>query len=242
MAQVMGLNGAFAIMSALYHRQMTGEGQHVHVTMLASALPVLGAAAVEYQTTGEQRALMGNQPFSDSPFAGRFDTADGQIVVTANTNAQAANLISALGITALEEELSIVQSRGELNQEQKQKSRDALEAAFLNDTALAWEANLSAASVPAGKVRSVSDIISHPQLSAIGSMDKVEARGMAEKIDVPGLAFKSVGEQQRELSPPQQLGESTIDVLSSAGFNADELDQLARDGVIAGVGLPAQDS
>ena len=236
-----GLNGAFAIMSALYNRTVFGEGQHVHVTMLASALPVLGAAAVEYQTTGEQRALMGNQPFSDSPFAGRFDTADGQVVVTANTSSQAVNLIGTLEITTLEEELAIVRVRGELTEAQKRKSRRALEEAFQKDTALAWEERLSAASVPAGKVRSVSDIISHRQVEAIGLMDKVEAKGMDEKIDVPGLAFKSVGQTERDLAAPQRLGESTVGVLTGVGFSKDDLDQLARDGVIAGDGLPPQD-
>ena len=236
-----GLNGAFAVMSALYNRKVTGEGQHLHVTMLASTLPVLGAAAVEYQTTGEQRALMGNQPFSDSPFAGRFDTRDGQLVVTANTTQQAAGLIATLGITTLEEELSIVRDRGELSAAHKKSARDALTAAFLKDTALAWEDRLSAASVPAGKVRSLSDIVSHPQVAAIGLMDKVASKGMDEKIDVPGLAFKSVGQGARELGAPQQLGESTVDVLSAADFKKDELEALARDGVIAGVGLPTQE-
>ncbi len=233
-----GLNGAFAVMSALYNRKVTGTGQHIHVTMLASTLPVLGAAAVEYQTTGEQRALMGNQPFSDSPFAGRFDTADGQVVVTANTAAQADNMIATMGISSLTEELAIVRVRGELTAAQKKKSRAALEATFLQDTALAWEEKLSAASVPAGKVRSVSDIVSHPQVEAIGAMDMVEAKGIDHKIGVPGLAFSAVGQSERELTPPQRLGESTKAILSSVGFAPDELDQLAIDGVIAGVGLP----
>ena len=55
------------------------------------------------------------------------------------------------------------------------------------------------------------------------------------------LDFKSGGQEVRELDAPQRLGESTIEILSGAGFRQDELEQLARDGVIAGIGLPAQE-
>ncbi len=227
-------NAITAILAALYHRKTTGEGQHINVTMLASALTTLGAAAVHYQTTGRLREPTGNQPFSDSPFAGRFETADGYLMVTANTPAQAESLTAALGITMLAEELELVRDRQPLSEAQKDKAANALSDAFRMDTALAWEAKLAAASVPAGKVRTIDEVLELEQLSAIGCLDKVAALGVDGPVAVPGLGFSSNLSVERELPGPDRAGESTAAVLAELGLSDDELVDLAAAGVIGG--------
>lgn len=236
-----GYNGALAILAALYHCRATGEGQHLQVTMLGAALPVLGAALVDYQTTGNIRDLMGNQPFSDSPFSGRFDTADGQLVMTANTAQQSKALIETLGITSLEEELALTLERKELSAAQKTNAKTVLNQAFLAKPADIWIEKLTAASVPAGKVASLGEVAANPQLAAIGNMDKVEARGTSTKIDVPGLAFSSNLSEPNDLPAPEIAGESTVRILSELGLSEDELTSLAKAAVIAGDGLPNPD-
>lgn len=233
-----GYNGALAILAALHHRHASGEGQHLQVTMLGAALPVLGAALVDYQTTGHIRDLMGNQPFSDSPFSGRFDTADGQLVMTANTAQQSTALIKTLGITTLDEELALTEQRTELSDAQKIKAKAALNEAFMADAADNWITKLTDASVPAGKVATLGDVIANPQLGAIGSMDAVEAAGQTEKVRVPGLAFSSNLTGPNDLPAPEASGESTSRVLAGLGLSADEIAALAEAGVIAGPDLP----
>ena len=236
-----GYNGALAILAALYHCRATGEGQHLQVTMLGAALPVLGAALVDYQTTGNIRDLMGNQPFSDSPFSGRFDTADGQIVMTANTAQQSGALIKTLGITTLKEELALAQERKELSPSQKTKAKAALNEAFLTAPANEWIEKLTAASVPAGKVATLGDVVANPQLAAIGNMDQVEVSGSAAKVNVPGLAFGSSLSEPNDLPAPEQAGQSTARILTDLGMTQDELASLAKAGVIAGPNLPKPD-
>lgn len=233
-----GYNGVLAILAALYHRKETGAGQHLQVTMLGAALPVLGAALVEYQTTGHIRDLMGNQPFSDSPFSGRFDTADGQLVMTANTAQQATALIETLGITTLNEELRLTVAREELTAAQKAKAKAALDAAFMADGADRWIEKLTGASVPAGKVATLAEVVANPQLDAIGNMDAVAALGQAEKVAVPGLAFRSNLSTANDLPAPEVSGESTARVLADLGLTGDEIEALAKAGVIAGPDLP----
>lgn len=237
-----GYNTALAILAAVVHRQNTGEGQHLQVTMLGSALPILGAALVDYQTTGNVRDLMGNQPFSDSPFSGRFDTADGQIMMTANTPQQAGALVDTLGITTLGDELALARAHKELSAEQKAKAKTALNAAFLADTAETWVAKLTAASVPAGKVAGLADVVANPQLAAIGNMDPVEARGQDAKVAVPGLAFSSNLTEPKDLPAPEPVGQSTRRVLAELGLSDEDMISLAADGVIAGADLPKQQS
>jgi len=237
-----GFNTALAILAAIVHRTNTGEGQHLQVTMLASALPILGAALVDYQTTGNVRDLMGNQPFSDSPFSGRFDTADGQLMMTSNTAQQCGALIDTLGITTLDNELALARERKELSTEQKAKAKAALNEAFRTDTTDAWVEKLTKTSVPAGKVSNLADVVANPQLDAIGNLDKIDALGLDEKIGVPGLAFNSNLDRPQDLTAPEPVGQSTTRVLTDLGLSRQELDALAGDGVIAGPDLPGRTS
>ena len=78
---IAGLTAALAVTGALHQRKVSGDGQHLQVPMLASVLAFMGTFAIDQQTTGQERGLQGNIPFSGSPFAGRFDAADGYLTV-----------------------------------------------------------------------------------------------------------------------------------------------------------------
>jgi len=93
---IAGQTAVSAILSALAHRDRNAaKAQHLEVPMLDTIVSLMAAYAVDYETTGSLRGLNGNEAFSNSPFSDRFDTADGQIVVTANTPAQAHRLCDA---------------------------------------------------------------------------------------------------------------------------------------------------
>src|SRR5690606_9964265 len=46
-----GMSGGFAVLAALYHRWRTGEGQHVRVSLLNSAIAARSEQAVHFLTT-----------------------------------------------------------------------------------------------------------------------------------------------------------------------------------------------
>ena len=62
-----GLNGAFAIMAALYHRERTGEGQFIDIAMLDSIMPLMGWVAANLLIAGRQPVPMGNDNFTAAP-------------------------------------------------------------------------------------------------------------------------------------------------------------------------------
>ena len=62
-----GLNAAFAIMAALYHRERTGEGQLIDVAMLDSIMPLMGWVAANLLIGGQPPVLMGNDNFTAAP-------------------------------------------------------------------------------------------------------------------------------------------------------------------------------
>jgi crotonobetainyl-CoA:carnitine CoA-transferase CaiB-like acyl-CoA transferase len=58
---VAGFYGCAAIVAAIRHRNRTGEGQYIDLSMQEAALTFVGDAALEFTTTGRQRPRMGNR-------------------------------------------------------------------------------------------------------------------------------------------------------------------------------------
>lgn len=238
---ITGTHAALAITAALHRRATTGAGAHLNVSMLGSVLSSLGAYAVDYQATGRERGLAGNRPFSGSPFAGSFPTSDGYLVITANTVPQAERLVVALGDNALQPFVTRMAAGEVFDDAALHEAEAALANALRADTAENWERRLAEISVPAGKVRTVGEILAHPQTDALGTLDSVPVPPLGHDVQVPGLGFSIAGVDKPARTAPQRIGESTIPVLESIGVTAGELDTLARDGVIAGEGLPDRD-
>ncbi len=237
---IAGLTAALAVSGALHQLRQTGKGQHLVVPMLSSVLSMMGVFAIDQQTDGRERGLQGNLPFSGSPFAGRFDTADGHIVVTANTAAQAARMVAALGLDELAG-MAGDTAPDALGEEQKAQVTAALERVFRTKAATEWEDILARANVPAGKVRNLGEILNHPQTAASGCLDDLPLPGVAAPVKIPGLGFTSDAWARRPLPQPENPGDSTRRVLAGAGFSEDEIETLARAGAIAGAGLPPRD-
>ncbi|PIW27956.1 MAG: CoA transferase [Rhodospirillales bacterium CG15_BIG_FIL_POST_REV_8_21_14_020_66_15] len=234
---IAGLTAALAVAGALHQKRATGEGQHLVVPMLASVLAFMGSYAIDAQTLGRERGLQGNAPFSGSPFAGRFDTVDGHLVVTANTAAQAVRMVRALGLADLEP-LAAGTAPDALSEADRARVAEALDRTFRTRTALEWEEALGAAAVPAGKVRGLGEILAHPQTAAMGCLDDLPLPGLEDPVKLPGLGFTSDAWTRRPLSEPEAPGQSTRDVLAGLGLSRREIDDLARAGAVAGPGLP----
>ena len=95
-----GLNAAFAIMAALYHRERSGEGQFIDIAMLDSIMPLMGWVAANLLIGGQQPVLMGNDNFTAAP-SGTFRTKDGYVNIAANQQKQWEDLADALGVPEL---------------------------------------------------------------------------------------------------------------------------------------------
>src|SRR5512139_1055910 len=95
-----GLNAAFAIMAALFHRQRTGEGQCIDVALLDSIMPPMGWVVANLMIGGQQPVLMGNDNFTAAP-SGTFRTKDGYINIAANKQEQWEAVADVLGVPEL---------------------------------------------------------------------------------------------------------------------------------------------
>ena len=56
-----GVHGAFAILTALYHRDNTGEGQYIDMSQWECAMAVLPEGILEYTMNGREPERIGNR-------------------------------------------------------------------------------------------------------------------------------------------------------------------------------------
>jgi len=151
---IAGLHAAIGILAALHHRRETGEGQHVEVNLLSSALSGLVNQTSAYIAGGVVPARMGNAHLSLFPYE-PLPTADGELVVATGNDAQFRRFCAVLGLPAVPDDPRFTRNRD------RTAHRDALkpllEKALRQRTRAQWFRDLTAAGVPCGPINSVAD-------------------------------------------------------------------------------------
>ena len=95
-----GLNAAFAILAALFHRERTGQGQFIDIALLDSIMPLMGWVVANLLIGKQPPSLLGNDNFTAAP-SGTFATKDGHINIAANKQEQWESLADLLGLSEL---------------------------------------------------------------------------------------------------------------------------------------------
>jgi crotonobetainyl-CoA:carnitine CoA-transferase CaiB-like acyl-CoA transferase len=95
-----GMQATVGILAALNHRNRTGEGQHVEVNLLSTALAAMANHSSAFVAGDEIPFRMGNAHPSLFPYE-PLPASDGEIVIVAANNAQFAKLATVLGLSEL---------------------------------------------------------------------------------------------------------------------------------------------
>jgi len=223
-----GLNAAFAVMAALFHRERTGEGQFIDVALLDSIMPLMGWVAANLLIGGQQPALMGNDNFTAAP-SGTFRTRDGHINIAANKQEQWEAVCEVLAVPELKTDPRF-QERDTRKQNRKALT-PLLEARLAEKPTAFWVEALNAKDVPSGEILDLEAALRQPQIQHRGVLQKVPVAGLGD-IEVFGLTALFGKTPGTVDTPPPTLGEHNAEIYAALGLGASDLAELKSKGVI----------
>lgn len=149
---ITGLHTCIAITSALYHRQQSGEGQHVELNLLSSALSGMVNQTGGYLMSGQSPTRMGNDHPSIYPYA-PFSTGDGELVLAIGNDGQFATLCDAIGLPHLASDPRFASNAD--RSAHRDQLRPLLTARLVTKTAWEWFDILSPLQVPCAPILDV---------------------------------------------------------------------------------------
>ncbi len=237
-----GLYGVMCVLTGLYHRNKTGEGQHIDQAQMISGIPLLGPALLDFTANGRGSRRPGFPPgnraqWPDVPPASAYRgptvaphnayrTHPGGYndwcVIVCHTDAEWRRLVEAMGTPDWASEPAFATAAGRLARQ------DALDAGIEAWTATLGKyevtERLQSAGVRALPVQSAEDRVEHdPQL---------RERGMYRALEHPALGayaaqnapFKLSETPPENTRPSPMIGEHTGEVVRELlGFTDAEL-------------------
>ncbi|MEV4355883.1 CaiB/BaiF CoA-transferase family protein [Nonomuraea sp. NPDC049625] len=235
---VCGLYGALGAISALHARALTGQGQHVDVSLLESAVSFAIWEAGKYFATGEVGGPLGSAHQSTAPYQA-VRTSDGWCTVGAVTPKTWRGFCVALGLTALldDERYTDAHDRHGLRHE----LIPAIEAATTRRTTAEVVAALDEHGVPCAPISDYSQVFEDEHLNQRGFFWDAEHPEMGPVRQL-GSAMRFSDTPTRRGPAGPSLGADTVEVLRECGLTEQEIDRLLAEGAAAQSPTPLESS
>jgi crotonobetainyl-CoA:carnitine CoA-transferase CaiB-like acyl-CoA transferase len=198
------------ILLAQIQRQRTGKGQFLDIALLDSAVSVLGLPVGIVAATGQSPGRLGNEHPSLAPYE-PYPAADGQVVVAVANPRLWTRFCAAMGLEHLESDPRFVSNTARL------AHRDTLNAIirdlFKDQSVDSLLERLDAAGVPCGRVRTIDQVLSDPQLAARQMLLDIPAG--TQSVKVPGNPIKLSEVPALAVEPAPALGQHTEEIKRS---------------------------
>lgn len=212
--------GAFAVLTALFHRERSGQGQKIDVALLDAMIYALIPREGEVLCTGKELERYGTAHPSFVPYQS-FEAQDGkQLFLSCFTPKFWSNLCHALGRTDLEKDPRFANNPDRVKN--RQELIPILEDLFRQKPMAEWIQLIQKADVPCGPLNDLEMAIANPQVvrnQMVVEMDHPRAgklRTMANPIHFMGTPIRY------ELPPPV-LGQHSREILQGLGYNPDQI-------------------
>lgn len=219
------LMAAFAILAALIHRERSGKGQFLDVSMTDGVVSWLAIHFGPYFATGRVPQRGEERLNGGWVCYGIYGCKDGKYVTIGALEPKFwANFCKVIGREDLvEHQYATGAKRDEVEGE--------LRALFKTKTQGQWLELLQSVDICAGPVNSLADAVENPQLRHRELFQNLEhpRHGPIRQV---GFPVKFSATPARMESPPPDLGEHTDEVLSRLGYSGEEIAGFRKDGVV----------
>jgi crotonobetainyl-CoA:carnitine CoA-transferase CaiB-like acyl-CoA transferase len=216
------LSGAYAfgaIQAALVHRERSGQGQAIDVSLMDSMLNLMVFECQEAQFPSERRR----------PVYAPMKTRDGHVIIAPISQKNFEQMAEAMQRPELKADVRF--ATGQARVENWTALMAVIEQWTEQHTGIEIEAIMDANGVPCSRFLTVADAMKDPQLAERGSLSRI--RDGAGDFLVPNAPFQFT--TPTAAGPTVSgLGADSTDVLSRLlGMSSEQIDTLRRQGVLS---------
>lgn len=224
-----GMYATIAVLAALTHRDRTGHGQYIDMSLLDTQVAMLANVGSNYLNSGKRPRRWGNAHANIVPYQ-TFACLDGHIIVAAGNDGQYRKFVEAGGRPELAADARFATNP------QRVEHRDLLVPLLADMVALKardeWIALLEEAGVPCGPINNLDEVFANPQ---------VQARGMEVRLPHPQAGEVKLVRNPMRMSAtpatsdraPPLLGQHTDEVLAEVlGKTLEDIAALRTQGIL----------
>lgn len=230
-----GVHGFAAVVSALFHKERTGRGQHVEASLLDSYFHCheVNVQAISGSNGTVNPSRSGSQHYAVTPF-GIFKAKDGYLMLGVVVDREWPRLCEAIGRPALARDIRFATNAGRC---ERQGEITVMIEQWLATLDSAEDARrlLEAARIPVAPVLSVEEAMAHPHHREHGTVRTVSDRVWGH-FDLPGFPLRFSAFPERLPLEAPYLGEHNEEVLAPH-LGVEECRRLKGKGVLVEEGV-----
>lgn len=224
--------GVFAvtgILAALNHRERTGRGQYIDVSMHDVQVSYLTHQAMNYIATGKNPKKAGSAHANLAPYQA-FEANDSYFVLAVGNDKLWGDFCRRIGKPELIDDVRFRTNPDRL--QNKDELVSILGNLFKGDSSLHWVNLAREAGVPAAPILEVSQVLSDPHVKAREMVADFVDPKSGKKLKLLGTPVKFSDTKTGIRLAPPGLGEHTYEILTQLGYSSEEISGLKSKGAI----------
>ncbi|MGG4488035.1 CaiB/BaiF CoA transferase family protein [Metabacillus idriensis] len=223
-----GLYTCIGIMTALYHRERTGEGQEIDISLMDCQVASLINVASNFLCSGIEPVRLGNQHPNIVPYQ-VFRALDGDFVVAVGNDDQFRRFTGQLGLPDLADMKEFCTNEARI--QNKERLITLCGDIIKRKTRKEWKELFDRSGIPNGPINSVKEMFEDPQMKA-REMVVTMKHPHIEDLKVTGSPLKLSKTPVTMKKHPPLYGEHTNEVLQQLGYSEEQIFDFKQNKII----------
>ncbi|MBL0421505.1 CoA transferase [Ramlibacter sp. AW1] len=222
------LFGVIGILAALVRRQATGRGEQIATALYETTAFLVGQHIAQFAVTGTAPPPMSQRQSAWAVYD-IFESREGErVFVAVVTDTQWRRFCEAFGLERFVDDPQLASNNDRVMQ--RERVIPVVTEALRTFSKVDLMARLEDIGLPFAPVARPQDLVDDPHLNAGGLLEVSVAGGTVAKL--PALPIEMGGHRFGLRSGMPEVGDGGAEALRAAGYSAQQIEALAREGVV----------